>query len=67
MGEIVNLRRARKSRARFEKEAQATENRARFGRTKAARDVEAAESRQAARALDGHELVRPRPDGEAPE
>ena len=35
MVEIVNLRQARKARARSEKEAQASQNRALFGRTKA--------------------------------
>ena len=35
MAEIVNLRQARKQKARAEKEARAAENRVSFGRTKA--------------------------------
>ena len=34
MADIINLRRARKAKARAEKEAEASENRARFGRTR---------------------------------
>jgi len=39
MAEIVNLRRARKGKARVEKDARAADNRVRFGRTKAERAV----------------------------
>ena len=42
--EIVNLRRARKEKARADKERQAAENRIRFGRTKAERVVLTAET-----------------------
>lgn len=52
-GDIVNLRRARKTRARAGKDAKAAENRARFGRTRAEREREAAEEALAARRLDG--------------
>ncbi|MBN9551818.1 MAG: DUF4169 family protein, partial [Alphaproteobacteria bacterium] len=38
MGEVVNLRQARKQKARTEKERQAGENRALHGRTKAERE-----------------------------
>ena len=38
--EIINLRQARKAKARAEKEKRAAENRASFGRTKSQRDVE---------------------------
>lgn len=41
MGEIVNLRREKKRRARAEAEALAAQNRALHGRTKAERDGEA--------------------------
>lgn len=53
MGEVVNLRRARKARARAADAAQASANRAAFGRTKAekARDEEEAARRD--RLLDG--------------
>ena len=45
MGEVVNLRRARKDRARREKEAQAQENRVAFGRSKAERELTAAQTK----------------------
>jgi hypothetical protein len=54
MAEIVNLRRARKERARTDKEAKASENRVRFGRRKQDVAVEEAGRATAARLLDGH-------------
>ena len=66
MGDLVNLRRARKAKRRAENEAVAAENRARFGRTRAERDKADAEAEITARRLDG--LLRtPRDsdDGEA--
>lgn len=54
MGEIVNLRRTRKDRARGDREKQAAENRVRFGRTAAEREAQAAAETKAARVLDGH-------------
>ena len=54
MAEIVNLRQARKGKARGDKEAQAAANRAKFGRSKAEKDVEAAKQALADRALEGH-------------
>ncbi|OYW66507.1 MAG: hypothetical protein B7Z40_11195 [Bosea sp. 12-68-7] len=59
MAEIVNLRRARKQRARQEAEQQAQQNRIAFGRTKAERSLTQAERDKAARALDGHHLAPP--------
>ncbi|MGI6245146.1 MAG: DUF4169 family protein [Pseudochelatococcus sp.] len=56
MAEIVNLRRARKARARSEKEAQAAENRLRFGATKAERTASAAAREKDERHLDAHRL-----------
>ena len=53
MGEIVNLRRARKDKARAAKDADAAANRAKFGTPKAERDARAAEAALAARRLDG--------------
>ena len=38
MGEIVNLRAARKAKARADKERQAEQNRRKFGRTRAERE-----------------------------
>ncbi len=62
MGEIVNLRRARKDRARREKDAQAQENRAAFGRSKPERTLVSAQTRLEARRLDAHK----RETGEEP-
>ncbi|WP_010183330.1 DUF4169 family protein [Sphingomonas sp. PAMC 26605] len=53
MGEVVNLRRARKARARDAAETTAAANRAAFGRSKDERDAAAIESARHARTLDG--------------
>ena len=52
--EIINLKQVRKQRARDEKEAQAAENRARFGRSKGERTLEDDARARATRALDEH-------------
>ena len=52
MGDIINLRQVRKQRARAERETAAQENRIRFGRTKADRIKENAESLLARRRLE---------------
>ena len=51
---IVNLSRARKSRARDEKRRQADANAARFGQTKAEREAAAQAAETAAKHLDQH-------------
>lgn len=56
MGEIVNLRRARKSQKRAEDALTADANRAAFGRTKTERTRTESEKALAARRLDGHQL-----------
>ncbi|WP_457646757.1 DUF4169 family protein [Profundibacter sp.] len=56
MNEIVNLNRARKTRAREEKRAQADANAVKHGRTKAERIFDAARSEQARRILDQHHM-----------
>ena len=56
MGEVINLRRARKARARVDAEQKAAANRAAFGRTKAERDAAAAEVAKREQALDGAKL-----------
>jgi Domain of unknown function (DUF4169) len=58
MADIVNLRRARKDKARKERAAEADANRRRFGRTKAekAGDTEARE--RARREIDGKKIDR---------
>ena len=52
MNEIVNLKRARKARARADGVKTATLNRVKFGRTKAEKMRERATERAAARLLD---------------
>ena len=58
MAEIVNLRRARKDKARQQRESEADANRRRFGRTKAekAGDKDAQERSQ--RDMDGKKIDR---------
>lgn len=63
MGEIVNLRRARKARSRREAEARAQENRAAFGRTKSESALTAARIAYEKAQLDAHRLDG-RPDSE---
>ena len=53
-GEVVNLRRVRKEKARAEAAAKAAHNRAAFGRTKAERELKQAQEAAARRHLDGH-------------
>jgi hypothetical protein len=53
MAEIVNLNRARKAKVRAEATKQAEANRAKFGRTRAEREAEAAERARRAALLDG--------------
>lgn len=57
MGEIVNLRRAKKAKSRAEAATQAAENRSRHGRTKAERDAEAKRDALASRTLDNARLT----------
>ena len=52
MAEIINLNRARKAKTRVDKAAQASANRARFGRTKAQKQGDAAETAKVSRLLD---------------
>jgi len=52
--DIVNLRRARKAKARTEHDKQAAENRNAFGRSKAEKAASKAQTDAAARKLDGH-------------
>lgn len=51
--DIVNLNKARKRKARIERDAQAAENRVRFGRSKAERLRDAAERQRSAREIEG--------------
>ena len=54
MAEIINLRNARKQKARAEKETQSAQNRVLFGRTKAEKLKQAAEKKLADKRIDGH-------------
>jgi hypothetical protein len=63
MGEIVNLRRARKVREKRARDAEAEANRAAFGRTKAERDLAEATARLENKKLDARRLEKP---GSAP-
>lgn len=54
MAEIVNLRLARKRKARAQKELQASQNHALHGRTRAERTSAETERTQRDRHLDGH-------------
>lgn len=56
MAELINLRRARKAKAREKAEADAAANRVAFGRTKAERDQSRAEAERTTRDLDGKRL-----------
>lgn len=56
MGEIVNLNRARKAKAKADREKQAAENRIRFGQTKAEKQKRQAEEAAARHQIDGHKL-----------
>ena len=53
MTNIINLRQARKRKARADKAHEAAENRARFGRAKAERAADAAEETKRAALLEG--------------
>lgn len=53
MGEIVNLRTARKAKAKAEREVAAQANRAKFGRTKGEKARDASDAARAARLIDG--------------
>lgn len=59
MGEVVNLRQARKHKARIEKERVASENRALHGRTKAERERERLLTDKAENFIAGHRREKP--------
>ena len=53
MAEILNLNRARKAKAKTDAQTRAAENRAKFGRAKADKALEAARADKLKRDLDG--------------
>lgn len=54
MAELVNLRQAKKQAARKAARAKGDENAAKFGRTRAERELQEARAEKAARDLEGH-------------
>jgi hypothetical protein len=56
MAELINLNRARKAKAKAAGKAQASENRVRFGQTKAAKSTSKREAERACRDLEGKKL-----------
>lgn len=58
MSNVVNLRQARKAKARADKASQAEVNRARFGRTKARRQMDATEEDRRAALLEGAKITK---------
>jgi hypothetical protein len=59
VADIVNLKRARKSKAREAEKTMADENRARFGRTKAQKAADVRETRKTTKIVDDAKLDRP--------
>jgi Domain of unknown function (DUF4169) len=57
MGDIINLRRARKKAERQAAERNAASNRLLHGRSKAERKLETLRGAEARRELDGHRIV----------
>ena len=58
MAEIVNLRRARKDKARQQRESEADANRRRFGRTKAEKVADKDAQERNRREVDGKKIDR---------
>lgn len=56
MGDVVNLRRARKAQSRAEADKKADANRIAFGRSKAEKTLTKAECDLAERRIEGHRL-----------
>jgi len=62
MADVVNLRQARKQKARAEKDQKAAENRAQYGRSKHEKAVTRALKAQVEKALDQGKLEKPSSD-----
>jgi hypothetical protein len=54
MADILSLSKARKNKAKADKEATAAENRVKFGRTKAEKAADAAKKALAEKSIDAH-------------
>ncbi|MBA4338513.1 DUF4169 family protein [Hyphomonas sp.] len=57
----INLNKARKAKEKADAEQRAKENRAKFGRTKAEKKLEAAKAEKQAKQTEGHRRERPDP------
>lgn len=55
----INLNKVRKAKAKAEAEKRAKENRAKYGRTKSEKDLEAAKAEKLAKLTDAHKRDRP--------
>ncbi|WP_376873355.1 DUF4169 family protein [Albirhodobacter sp. R86504] len=62
MSNVTNLNQFRKAKARADKRVTADANATKFGRTKAQRALEEAQSQRARSSLDGHEIAPPKDD-----
>jgi hypothetical protein len=62
MADVINLRQARKQKARAEKDQKAAENRAQYGRSKHEKTVTGALKAQVEKALDQGKLDKPASD-----
>jgi hypothetical protein len=60
MAEIINLRNARKQKARTAKDVQAAQNRVLFGQTKAEKLRQAGEKALAEKRIEGHRKDEPK-------
>ena len=60
MSEILNLRRARRAKARREDKKEAAANRLLFGTAKSVRDIIAAETRKQVETVEAHRLEKPK-------
>lgn len=58
MAEVINLRVARKSKQRIDKEAVAAQNREKFGQPKAVKSLKVAQANLDIGRLDGHKLTK---------
>ncbi len=67
MGEVVNLRQARKARARVEAEKEAETNRIAFGRPKKARTLQEKRKAMDVARHEGHRLEGPKDPGDRTE
>lgn len=60
--DIINLRQARKHKARAEAETRAAQNRVSSGLSKSERKASKVDRDSASRKLDGHQMSPPKPD-----